>query len=111
MLEDFLLVLLVEALEQFDGVVGLQLANAFRDGLGFQLFEDLLADGVVNLVERGEVEIGAGQFDQPDAVVGGECGDQVAQVRLMQFRDLGTQERLILGRDRSRNDLDRKSVV
>ena len=62
--QDLFLVLLVEAFEQFDGVVGFQFANAFRDRLRLEFLEDFLADGIVDLVERREVEIGAGQFDQ-----------------------------------------------
>ena len=56
-LEDFLLVLFVEALEQFDGVVGFQFANAFGDGFRLEFLEDFLADGVVDFVERRKVEI------------------------------------------------------
>ena len=85
--EDLFLVLLVEALQKFDGVVGFQLANALRDRLRLQFLEDFLADGVVDLVQRREVEIGAGQFDELDAVLGFEGADQVAEIGLVQFRD------------------------
>src|SRR5207249_5384512 len=74
--EDLLLVLLVEPFEQLDGIVGCQFANALRDRLRFEFLEYLLADGIVDLVQRREVEIGAGQFDQRDAVVGFEGRDQ-----------------------------------
>ena len=90
--EDFFLVLLVEAFEQFDGVVGFQFANALRDRLRFEFLEDFLADGVVDLVERREIEIGAGQLDQADAVVGFERLDQVAEVGFMEFGDDGAQK-------------------
>ena len=76
----------VEAFEQFDGVVGFQFANALRDRLRFEFLEDFLADGIVDLVQRREVEIGAGQFDQRDAVVGFEGPDQIAEIGLVQFR-------------------------
>ena len=90
--EDFFLVLFVEAFEQFDGVVGFQFANAFGDRLRLEFLEDFLADGIVDFVERREVEIGAGQFHQVDAVVGFERLDQVAEIGLMQFRhDLAQQ--------------------
>ena len=56
-LEDLLLVLLVEAFKQFDGVVGFQFANAFGDGFRLELLEDFLADRVVDFVERRKVEI------------------------------------------------------
>ncbi len=104
--EDFLLVLLVEALEQFDGVVGFQFANALRDRLGFEFLEDFLADGVVDFVQRREVEIRPGQLDQADAVVGFERRDQIAEIGLMEFRDHGAQERRIGGMDRARDFLD-----
>ena len=55
LLEDLHLVLLVEAFEQFDGIVGFQFADAFRDRLGFEFFEDLLADGVIDFVERRKI--------------------------------------------------------
>ena len=105
--EDLLLVLLVEALEQFDGVVGFQFANAFRDRLRFEFLEDFLADGVVDLVQRREVEIRAGQFDQADAVVGLERLDQIAEIGLMQFGDDFAQECGIGGLDRARDFLDK----
>ena len=104
--EDFLLVLLVEALEQFDGVVGFQFAHALGDRLGFEFLEDFLADGIVDLVQRREVEIGARQFHQADAVVGLERRDQIAEIGLVQFRDHGAQERRIGGMDRARDFLD-----
>ena len=85
--EDLFLVLLVEAFEQFDGVVGFQFADALRDRLRLEFFEDLLADGIVDLVERREVEIGAGDLDEVDAVLGLKRRDQVAEVGLMQFGD------------------------
>ena len=104
--EDFFLVLLVEALEQFDGVVGFQFANAFRDRLRFEFLEDFLADGVVDFVQRREVEIRAGQFHQADAVVGFERRDQVAEIGLMQFGDDRAQKRRVGGMDRARDFLD-----
>jgi len=82
--EDFFLVFLVEALEQFDGVVGFQFADALGDRFGF---EDFLADGVVDFIQGREVEIRAGEFHQSDTVVGFEQGDQIAEIGHMQFRD------------------------
>ena len=95
--EDFLLILFVEIFEQFDGVVGFKLADAFRDRLRLQLFEDLLADGVVDLVQGGEVEIGAGQFHQADAVIRLQRLDQVAEIGFVQFGHDLAQERRIIG--------------
>ena len=85
LVEDLFLVLGIEAFEQFDGVVGLQFAHAFRDGLGFEFLENFLADGIVDLVQRREVEIGAGQFDELDAVFGFEGADQIAEIGLVKF--------------------------
>ena len=104
--EDFLLVLFVEAFEQFDGVIGLELADAFRDRLRLELFEDLLADGVVDLVQRREMEIGAGQFHQADAVVRLERSDQVAEIGFMQLGDDLAQERRIVSPDAARDLFD-----
>ncbi len=93
LLQDLFLVLLVHALEQFDGVVGFELAHAFGDGLGLELLEDFLADGIVDFVQRRKVEIRAGQFYQLDAVIGLDRLDQVAEIGLMQFRDNLAQQR------------------
>ncbi len=104
--EDFFLVLLVKALEQFDRVVGLQLAHALRDRLGLEFLEDFLADGVVDFVQRREVEMSAGQLNEADAVVGLERRDQIAEISLMEFRNHGTQERLVGGMNRARDLVD-----
>ena len=50
-----------------DGVVGIEIADAFGDGLRRQLLEDFLAHRVVDLGQRGEVEIAAQQFDEAAA--------------------------------------------
>jgi hypothetical protein len=106
LIEDFFLVLLVEALEQFDGVIGFQFANALRDRFGFEFPEDFLADGVIDLVQRREVEIGAGQLNEADAVVRFERRDQIAEIGLMEFRNHLAQERLIGGTNRARDRVD-----
>ena len=105
--QDFFLVLLVEAFEQFDGVVGFQFANALGDRLRLEFLEDFLADGVIDLVERREVEIGAGQFDQLDAIVGLERADQVAEIGLVQFGDDLTQQRPVGGLDGAGDFVDK----
>ena len=104
--QDFHLVGFVEVFEQFDRVVGLELANALRDRLGFELFEDFLADGVVDLVQRREVEIGAGQFHQADAVIGLERSDQVTEIGFMQLGNDLAQELRIIGLDAARDLFD-----
>ena len=105
--EDLFLVLFVEALEQFDGVVGFQFANALRDRLRLEFLEDFLADGVVDLVQRREVEIGAGQLDELDPVLGFEAADQIAEIGLVKFRHDLTQQRPIGGMDGARNFFDK----
>ena len=97
LIQNLFLVLLVEALEQFDRVVGFELADALRDRLRLELFEDLLADGIVDLIERREVEIAAGDLDEIDAVLGPKRRDQVAEIRLVQFGDQFAQERPVGG--------------
>ena len=85
--EDFGLLLFRQVLQDGDGVVGIELAHAFGDGLGRQLFEDFLADGVVDLGQRREVEVGAHQLDQARAQFRIERLDQRADVGLMQVAD------------------------
>ena len=106
LLEDLLLLLLVEGFEQLDRVVGFELADALGDGLRRQLLEDLLAHALVDFVQRGEVEIGAGQLDQADAVVGLERLDQIAEIGLVQLGDAGAQRGAVAGLDRMGNLLD-----
>ena len=105
--EDLLLVLLVETFQQFDGVVGFQFANALGDRLRFEFLKDFLADGVVDFVERREIEIRAGEFHQRDTVVGLERRDQIAEIGLMEFRHDRPQQRRIGGMDRLRDCFDK----
>ena len=104
--EDFLLVFLVHSLEQFDGVVGFQFANTLRDRLRLEFLEDFLADGIIDFVERREVEIGSRQFHKADTVVGIERPDQVAEVGFMEFADDLAQKYRIGGVNRVRDLLD-----
>ena len=57
LLEDFGLLLLGQVFEDVDRIVGIEIAHALGDDLGRQLFEDFLADRVVDLGQRGEVEL------------------------------------------------------
>ncbi|MGY4312278.1 hypothetical protein ACVWW1_001581 [Bradyrhizobium sp. JR3.5] len=86
LLQDLFLVLLVEAFQQLDGVVGFELADALGNGLRLEFLEDLLADRLVDLVERREVEVRTRDLDQGDAVVRLQRLDQVAEIGLVQFR-------------------------
>ena len=56
LLEDLGLVVLRQVFEDVDRVVGIEVAHALGDGLGRQLLEDFLADRVVDLGQRREVE-------------------------------------------------------
>ena len=105
--EDLFLVLLVEAFEQFDGVVGFQFAHTLRDRLRLQLLENFLADGIVDLVECREVEIGAGQFDELDAVFGFKGADQITEIGFVKLRHHFAQQRPVSRGDGARNFLDK----
>ena len=76
-----------QVLEDVGGVVGIEVADAFGDGLRRQLFEDFLADRVVDLGERREVELAAHQLDEARAQLRIERLDQVAGVGLVQVAD------------------------
>ena len=67
--EDLFLILFIERFEQFDGIVGFEFANTFGDRFRLELLEDFLANGVVDLVQRREVEIRAGHFDKAYTVL------------------------------------------
>ena len=103
---DLLLVLLVETFEKLDRVIGVQLSDAFRDGLRLELFEDFLADGVVNFVERRKMEIGTGQFHQPDAIIRIERGDQITEIGFVEFSHHGAQKRRVVSLDCARHLID-----
>ena len=91
--EDLGLILLRQVLQNGDGVVGIELAHALGDGFRRQLFEDLLADGVVDLGQRREVEIRAHQRDQARAQFRVERLEDGAGVGLMQLADQLAQRR------------------
>jgi len=55
----------LQRLQNGDGVVALQLAHAFRERLDRQLLQNIFAGGLADLGERGEIEVGAHQLDQP----------------------------------------------
>ena len=92
LLEDFGLLFLRQVFEDVDRVVGIELAHALGDGLGRQLFEDLLAHRVVDFGQRREVEVAAHQLDQLRPQLGIERLDQVAGVGLVQFADQRPQQ-------------------
>jgi hypothetical protein len=59
----------VEVLQDVDRIVGVELAHALGDGLGFELVEDLFADRVVDLGQRREIEVAAHELDEARAVL------------------------------------------
>ena len=98
--EDLGLILLRQVLQDGDGVVGIELAHALGDGFRRQLFEDFLADGVVDLGQRREVEIRAHQRDQARAQFRIERLDDGAGIGLVQLADQLAQRRGVAGVER-----------
>ena len=82
------------------GVVGIEIADALGDGLRRQLLEDFLADRVVDLGERREVELAAHQLDEARPQLGIERLDQVAGVGLVQLAGERLQRRGVAALDR-----------
>ena len=107
LLQDFGLLVLRQILQDGDRIVGIELAHAFGDGLGRQLFEDFLADGIVDLGQRREVEVVPHEPDQAGAQLRLERLDQVADIGLVQVADQLAQRRGIRRRDRLRDALDK----
>ena len=100
LLEDFGLLLRGQVFEDVGRVVGIEIADALGDGLGGHLFEDFLADRVVDLGQRGEVELAAHQLDKARPQLGIERLDQVAGVGLVQLADQRLQGRGVAAFDR-----------
>ena len=98
--ENIRLVLVVEAFENRDRVVRFEVAHAFGDGGGFKLLEDFLADRIVDLCQRGEVEIRAEQFDQAWPMIGVEGFEKIAHFRFVKILDERQQTRRVRVVDR-----------
>ena len=64
LLQDFRLVFLGQVFEDCDRVVGLELADALGHGLRRQFLKDLFPHRVVDLGERGKVEVDSEQLDE-----------------------------------------------
>ena len=99
--QDLVLVLLVEVFQDVDGVVGIELLDGLGDLLVGQVVDDVEADRLVDLGQRGEVEILAEQFDQRAALLGHQRFEQVAELRLVQAPDVLLQRQRIAIGDRS----------
>ncbi len=106
LLEDLGLVLLGQVLEDVDRVVGIEIAHAFGDGAGLQLFEDLLAHRVVDFGQRREVEILAHQLDELRPQIRVERLDQVAGIGFVQLADQRAREARVAAPDRLGDGLD-----
>ncbi len=68
-------------------VVGIEIADALGDDLGGNLVENFLANRVVDLGQRGEVELAPQQLDKARPELALERLDQVAGVGLVQLAD------------------------
>lgn len=71
-----------------------------------QFLEDFLANGVIDLVQGREVEVGAGQLDQADAVIRLQRADQIAEIGLVKLGNDRAQKRCVAGPDRVGNFLN-----
>ncbi len=99
LLEDLGLLVLRQVFEDRDRVVGIELAHALGDRFGRQLVEDLLADRIVDLGQRGEVEVAPHQLDQARSQLRIERLDDVADVGFVQVADQRQHRRPISSLD------------
>ena len=90
--EDLFLVLLVEVLQDVDGVVRIHLADRGGDLLVRQVLDDIEADRLVHLGQRGKVEVRAEQRDELAALFRLDRLQKVAHFRFVQPRDVAAQE-------------------
>ena len=106
LVEDLGLILLVEILQQIDGIVGIEFANAFGHRFRRQLLQNIFPHGIVDFDQGGEVEVGAQEFDQGRPQVGVEGFDEFAQIGFVQVADHVAQERGVGGGDRLGDAID-----
>ena len=102
MAENFGLLGARHVLENGDGVIGLDVAHAFGNGLRVQFVENFLANRVVDLGQRGKVEVDAQEFDQTRALVGIERFQERAEIGFVQITDQNAQLRHVDGLDGAR---------
>ena len=86
--QDLVLVLLVEVFQDVDGVVGIEFLHRLRDLLVGQVVDDVEADRLIDLGQRGEVEVLAQQIDQRQPLLGQQRLEQVAEFGLVQPADI-----------------------
>ena len=91
LLQDFGLLVLWQVFQNVGRIVGIEIADAFGNRLGRQLFEDFLAHRIFDLGECGEIELAAQQFDEARPQFGIERLDQVAGVGFVKVAAQRTQ--------------------
>src|SRR5690606_11865860 len=98
--QDLVLVRLVEVFQNIDRIVGIE----FLDGLGDlrvgQAVDDLEADRLVDLGQRGEVEIGTEQFHQRTALLRLQSLQKVAELGLVEIVHILLERKRIAVGDR-----------
>ncbi len=100
LIENFLLVVRLEAFEQVGGVVAVEIADAARQDVVRQRLRQLVADLLVDLGQHLEVEVGAQRLDEPDALLGIEQLDEVGKVGVLDVRYQRTYQRGIVRLER-----------
>ena len=85
--ENLILLLGLQRLQNRDGVVAFEVAHALDEGFDRQFLENVLAGGLADLHQRGEVEVRAHQFDKARARFMAERFDQRAKVGFVQIPD------------------------
>ena len=106
LLKDLCLLVFRQVLEDRNGVVGFELADALCHRLRGQLLEDLVAHRVVDLGQRGEVEVDAEQRDKARALLLLQRLDQRAHIGFMQVADQPSQTGCVVRVDPARDALD-----
>ena len=96
LVEDFLLVVRLEAFEKVGRVVAVELADAAREDVVRQRLGELIADLFVDLGEHLEIEIGSQRLDEADALLGLEHFDEVGKIGIFDVRYQRTHLRRIV---------------
>ena len=104
--ENLLAVFLVEVGDDLDGVVGIELADGLGDLLVRDRFQDLAADGVVDLGQRHPVEIVAHEADELVALVGVERLQHAAEIGFVQVAYERAERCAVVPLDRLGDALD-----
>ena len=100
MREDVVAILLVEILENVDGVVRIEFADCCRQLIVRQMLDDFETNGFIDLGQRRHVEIVAQQAHQCQPLVRIQQFEQMAHFRFVQARDVVLEEGSIACLDR-----------